>query len=139
MTNRKKQPDDGQEWTTEQEDPQTYAIIGAAMEVHKVLGNGFLEAVYAEALSAELSLRKIPFKREVEFQVRFKDVILNSRYRVDFLCFENIIVEIKALPDLTNRERSQTINYLKASGLKKALLFNFGAPRLRFDRLVFNL
>ncbi|HOY66205.1 MAG TPA: GxxExxY protein [Candidatus Ozemobacteraceae bacterium] len=124
---------------SEREDPQTFVIIGAAMEVHRILGNGFLESVYHEALAAECALRSIPFKREVEFPIQFKNIQLSSKYRVDFLCYDEIIVELKALGDLTNRERSQTINYLKASGLNKAVLLNFGAPRLQYERFVFHL
>ncbi|OQA06481.1 MAG: hypothetical protein BWY66_01837 [bacterium ADurb.Bin374] len=123
----------------ERDDPQTYAVIGAAMDVHRILGNGFLENVYNEALAAEFTLRQIHFMREAEFPIRYKETVLTSKYRVDFLCSDEIVVELKALAELTNRERSQTINYLKASGLKKALLLNFGAPRLQFERFVFHL
>lgn len=124
---------------TERDDPQTYAVIGAAMEVHRILGNGFLENVYNEALAAEFMSRQIRFMREVEFPIRYKEMVLASKYRVDFLCCDEIVVELKALAELTNRERSQAINYLKASGLKKALLLNFGAPRLQYERFVFHL
>jgi GxxExxY protein len=119
-------------------DEQTYAIIGAAMEVHKTLGHGFLEAVYQEALAAELTLRTIPFRREVELPVHYKGIRLNAGYRVDFICYEEVIVELKALDSLTGRERAQVINYLKASGLSLALLFNFGASSLQHERLVHN-
>lgn len=100
---------------------------------------GFLENVYNEALAAEFTTRQIHFIREVEFPIRYKEAMLASKYRVDFLCFDEVVVELKALAELTNRERSQTINYLKASGLKKALLLNFGAPSLKYERFVFHL
>ncbi|PIQ96123.1 MAG: GxxExxY protein [Nitrospinae bacterium CG11_big_fil_rev_8_21_14_0_20_56_8] len=117
-------------------DEQTYAIIGAAMEVHKTLGHGFLEAVYQEALAVEFTERAIPFRREVELPVRYKGIRLNTAYRADFVCYEEIIVELKALDNLTGRERAQVLNYLKAGGLSRALLFNFGGSSLQHERLV---
>ncbi len=80
-----------------QRDEKTYAIIGVAMEVHKQLGYGFLEGVYQEALALEMSLRQVPFEREVKLPVYYKNQKLNTSYRVDFVCFENIVVELKAL------------------------------------------
>lgn len=115
-------------------DPQTYAIIGAAIEVHKQLGNGFLEAVYHEALAIELSRQKIPFKHEVTLHIKYKGQQLNARYRADFICFETVIAEIKALKQLSGVEESQIINYLKATGLKTGLLLNFGTPTLAYKR-----
>ncbi len=115
-------------------DPETYAIIGAAIEVHKQLGNGFLEAVYHEALAIELSRRNILFKHEVTLHVKYKGQQLNAKYRADFICFETIIVEIKALNRLSGVEESQIINYLKATGLQTGLLLNFGAPSLTYKR-----
>jgi GxxExxY protein len=118
-------------------DPQTYAIIGAALEVHRELGHGFLEAVFQEALELEFSLRAIPFRSEVEIPVFYKGNKLACGYRADFICYGEILVEIKALVKLTPREEAQVINYLKATRLQRALLFNFGATSLEHKRLVF--
>ena len=121
---------------TNHRDPRTYAIIGAAMEVHSHLGNGFLEAVYQEAMAIELTRKQIPFHREVCFPVFYKGQELNTHYRADFICFDAVVVELKALPKLTGVEESQLINYLKGTGLKIGLLINFGAPSLDYKRLV---
>jgi GxxExxY protein len=120
-------------------DPKTYAIIGAAMEVHKELGHGFLEAVYQEAFACELTLRGIPFLREHPIPVLYKGEQLGTPYRADFLCFNAVIVELKALSALSGVEEAQVIHYLKATGHAKGLLLNFGAPSLQYKRLVFNL
>lgn len=119
-------------------DPQTYAIIGAAMAVHRELGHGFLEAVYQAALACEFSLRGIPFDREVRLPVSYRGEVI-AEYQADFICFGEVIVELKALQKLTGVEESQVINYLKATGLQRGLLLNFGAPSLQYKRLVFNL
>jgi GxxExxY protein len=120
----------------EADDPQSYAIIGAGMEVHSELGPGFAEPVFQEAFAIELGLRQIEFQREHALQIRYKGHMLNCGYRPDFICFDSIVVELKALPKLTNAEISQTINYLKASGLHVGLLLNFGGPNLEFRRFV---
>ena len=117
-------------------DPRTYAIIGAAMEVHGVLGRGFLEIVYQEALEIELERRSISFRREAPIKITYKSQLLAAGYKVDFLCFEEVIVEIKALARLSVIEEAQVINYLKASGFKAGLLLNFGALRLEYRRFV---
>ncbi|MFZ1755824.1 MAG: GxxExxY protein [Caldilineaceae bacterium] len=117
-------------------DPQTYAIIGAAMEVHSQLGSGFLEAVYQEALLLELIARNIPANREVELPITYKGQRLATHYRADFICFQQVIVEVKALDKLTGVEIPQVLNYLKATGLKVALLLNFGAKSLEYKRFV---
>jgi GxxExxY protein len=119
-------------------DPQTYAIIGAAMEVHRELGHGFLEAVYQEALALELTARGIPFQREVPLQVKYKGQLLVCTYRADFICFGEILVELKAIEKLGDADKSQVINYLNAAQLARALLFNFGSPSLEYERLVLN-
>ena len=120
----------------EEKDPQTYAIIGAAMEVHRQLGHGFLEAVYQEALAKELKLRNIPFEREVELVISYKGEPLVSKYRADFICFGEVILELKTASRLTSADEAQVINYLKATGLHRALLINFGTSSLQYERKV---
>ncbi len=117
-------------------DERTYAIIGAAMEVHSTLEHGFLEAVYREALAFELESREVPFQKEVPLPIRYKGRSLGTPYRADFICFDQMIVELKALGSITGIEESQVINYLKATGLEIGLLLNFGAPRLQQKRLI---
>jgi len=120
-------------------DERTYAIIGAAMEVHKELGCGFLEAVYQEGLEREFTIEQIPFKAQPIIQIRYKGQPLNKTYQPDFVYYEEIIVEIKAISGLTGLEEAQLINYLKATGLKIGLLLNFGAKSLEHKRLAYNL
>jgi len=117
-------------------DPETYAIIGAAMAVHGELGHGFLEPVYQAALEQEFRSQEIPFRREVEIPVSYKGKSLDVSYRADFVCFGNIIVELKALQKLSGVEESQVLNYLKATGLEKGLLINFGTASLQHRRFV---
>lgn len=117
-------------------DPLTYAIIGAAMEVHRELGSGFLEQVYQEALAIEFQNREIPFAREEELLVCYKGQPLNSRYRTDFICFNSIVVEIKAIRELSKADEAQIIHYLKATEKKLGLLLNFGTTSLQYCRFV---
>jgi GxxExxY protein len=108
------------------------------MEVHSQLGPGFLEAVYQEALAIELGLRQIPYKREVELPVSYKEHRLATHYRADFVCYDEVIVELKALSKLGGVEQAQLINYLKATGLETGLLLNFGTRSLEFKRVVYS-
>ncbi len=115
-------------------DPRTYAVIGAAMEVHKQLGCGFLEPVYQEALAIEFSKRNIPFRREVRLPILYKGQLLTTVYCADFICFDSVAVELKALAHMSGTEEAQLINYLKATGYEVGLLANFGG--LQHRRLV---
>ena len=122
----------------DQRDPQTYAIIGAAMAVHSELGPGFLEAVYQEALEIELQSRNIVFVSQPAISIQYKGQPLQSAYRADLLCFDRVIVEIKAINSTIDVHEAQLINYLKATGKTVGLLLNFGTPSLAYKRLVYN-
>jgi len=115
---------------------ESYRIIGAAMEVHKELGPGFLEAVYQEAFEIELQRQNIPYEREKLLNIFYKGVKLKKRYEADFVCFDNIIVELKAMEDFNNDHVAQVLNYLKITGFKLGLLFNFGRESLQIKRLI---
>jgi GxxExxY protein len=117
-------------------DPETYAVIGATMAVHRELGSGFLEAVYQEALEREFIFQEIPHTREQELPIQYRGERLRTCYKADFICFNSIIVELKALCDLSGTEEAQVLNYLKASKKKKALLLNFGTNSLQYRRFV---
>lgn len=120
-------------------DPETYAIIGAAMSVHRTLGCGFLEAVYQEALAVELQVCSIPYEREKVLPIFYRGNMLRTSYKADFVCSGTVIVELKALSCFSGKEEAQIINYLKASGLQKALLLNFGSSSLQYKRFVYKL
>lgn len=106
------------------------------MEVHRNLGCGFLEPVYQEALAIEFTNRHIPFVREVKLALAYKGQTLDSRYCADFICFNSVVVELKALARMSGTEEAQVINYLKATGHKVGLLINFGARSLEHRRFV---
>ena len=115
---------------------EVYAIVGAAFEVHKELGPGFLEAVYQEALAIEFQARGIPFEKEMWMLLWYKERQLEKRYKADFVCYEKIVVKLKALAQLSGNEQAKIINYLKASETKVAVLLNFGRPSLEWKRFV---
>jgi len=117
---------------------EIYSIVGAAMEVSNELGTGFLEAVYQEALGIELKSRAIPFVAQPTVQITYKGRPLSKEYIPDFVCFDQIIVEIKAIKTLTNIEQAQLLNYLKAARKPVGLLLNFGAPKLEWKRMAFS-
>ncbi len=106
---------------------EVYAIVGAAMDVYNELGAGFLEQVYQEAFEIELSLRNIPFEAQKELPIYYKEHRLKKSYFADFVDYDKIVVEIKALDRLTSKEESQLLHYLKATGFEVGLLINFGA------------
>lgn len=105
---------------------QSYAINGAAMNVYNALGHGFLEAVYQEAFELEFIKRGIPYEREKELKIFYEGKELRQTYKADFVCYGDIIVELKAVAHLDDSHRSQVFNYLKATGFKLGLLYNFG-------------
>jgi len=120
----------------DERDPQTHAIIGAAMEVHSELGAGFLESVYQEALERELRSRGIPFASQIELPIMYKGERLRTTFRSDLVCYLEVVVELKSIKTLTNVDEAQLLNYLKATGLKRGLLLNFGANRLEVKRMI---
>ena len=115
---------------------EAYQIIGAAMAVHNELGSGMREIVYGDALEIELKLRGIPFQREQTFNVVYKGVELQHKFKCDFVCFKNIIVELKAEKGLTDIDRSQIINYLKITKYPLGILINFGESSLMYERYI---
>jgi GxxExxY protein len=116
---------------------ETYRILGACFEVYKTMGCGFLEAGYQECLRLEFELQGIPFKEKVPLHLTYKGKVLTQGYEPDFLCFEKIIVEIKAVRDLDDAHRSQTHNYIHGTGLRLGLLVNFGHhPKLEYERII---
>ena len=121
-----------------EKDQESYQVIGAAMEVHRELRHGFLEAVYQDALAVEFATRGILFEREKLLHVRYKGGVLPSFYKADFVCFGTLLVECKALSKLSGAETAQVLNYLRITGLPKALLLNFGTPSLEYKRHVFS-
>ena len=115
---------------------ECYEIIGCCMEVHSELGCGFLEAVYQEALELSFMDTEIPFEREVQLDVFYKGRELNKKYFADFICFDEVIVELKAVNQLSDVHYAQVLNYLKATGKRVGLLVNFGAKSLQYKRVI---
>jgi GxxExxY protein len=116
---------------------EVFAIIGAAIEVHRELGPGFLEAVYQEAMEIELADRGIPFLAQEPLTIRFKARVLKKRYEPDLLCYNLVIAELKALSQLSGADEAQLLNYLKATGLRVGLLINFGSVgKLEWKRYI---
>jgi GxxExxY protein len=116
---------------------EVFKIVGAAIEVHRDLGSGFLEPVYQEAMSIELASSSIPFEAQRVLQILYKGHRLEKEYVPDFVCYQQIIVELKALDHLTSKEEAQVLNYLKATKFRVALLLNFGSHgKLQWKRLV---
>ena len=116
---------------------ESYRIMGACFEVYKEKGNGFVEPVYQECLAIELQMQEIPFVEQVELCLEYKARPLKQKYKPDFVCFDKIILEIKAVSKLTDEHRAQVHNYLKATRYKLGLLVNFGHyPKVEWERIV---
>ena len=116
---------------------ETYKIRGAIFEVYKEIGAGFLEAVYQECLEKEFKLQGIPFRSQEQIQLTYKGETLKQTYNPDFICFNKIIVEIKAVKEIGNEHQAQVINYLKATYMELGLLVNFGSyPKAQVKRLI---
>lgn len=115
---------------------QTGIIIGIAFQIHNLLGKGFLEIVYKDAMEYELRKRNIPYEREKEYSIWYKEVILPHKFYADFVVFGNIIVEIKAQEGIADVHYAQTINYLRVSGCKVGLILNFGESSMKLKRIV---
>lgn len=115
---------------------ESYQIIGICMEVHRNLGNGFLEIVYKDALEYEFNQNSISFEREKEYIVNYKSTKLPHKFYADFVIFDKIILEIKSMSGLADEHMAQTMNYLKVSGNGLGLLVNFGQPSLQYKRIV---
>ena len=110
-------------------------ILKACFEVHNELGNGFLEPVYQEALELELKNQKIPYEREKLLPIVYKGHVLNKEYYADFVCYDSVVVELKAVSVLAKAHRAQVLNYLKAADKKVGLLVNFGCNSLKWERI----
>ena len=115
---------------------EVFQIVGAAMNVHRYFGPGFTEKVYPEALQVEFQKQEIPYKRENPIRAKYHDIELNAEFVPDFICYNDIVVELKAVKELDDIHRSQAINYGKVAGTKLSLLINFGEPSLRYERYV---
>lgn len=116
---------------------ESYKIIGACMEVHRELGFGFKEIIYKDALEIEFKNSEIPYQRERLYKIEYKGKLLRRRYPADFVVYDSIILEIKAMPMIINNFVLQTRNYLKASGIRLGIIVNFGESSLKYKRVVF--
>jgi GxxExxY protein len=116
---------------------ESYEISGICMEIHRVLGIGFKEPVYKDAMSIEFAKAFIPFEREKKFDIEYKGIILIHKFFADFVAYHSIILEIKVAPFIIDRFVAQTINYLKASGMKLGIIINFGERSLTYKRIIF--
>ena len=114
---------------------EAYQIIGLCMEVHKILGKGHSEVVYKDALEYEFRTNNIPFEREKEYKIQYKEIILPRKYNADFVVYNEIIFEVKAISNLTISDTKQTLNYLASSKNKLGLLVNFGEDSLKYKRI----
>jgi GxxExxY protein len=115
---------------------ETYTIIGLCMEVHKILGKGHSEVVYKDALEYEFKLNSIPFEREKKYEIEYKDIVLPRKYVADFVVYDEIILEAKAIECFSNSNIKQTLNYLAASKNQLGLLVNFGEDSLKYRRII---
>ncbi|GAB3648473.1 hypothetical protein GCM10028791_12300 [Echinicola sediminis] len=115
---------------------EAFEIVGAAMDVHRHLGAGFLEAVYQEALEIELARREIPFCSYQRLTIKYKGVSLSKMYIADLVCYNKVILELKALSNLAPEHEAQLLNYLKATGYRLGILLNFGENSLTYKRMV---
>ena len=115
---------------------ECYKIIGICMEVHNILGKGHSEVVYKDALEYELKINSIPFEREKIYEISYKDIILPRKYVADFVIYDEIIFEVKAISQLTNSDIKQTLNYLASSKNKLGMLVNFGEDSLKYKRII---
>jgi GxxExxY protein len=115
---------------------ESYKIVGSCFSVHKKLGSGFLESVYQEALEKQFIKDGIPYIREKKLRIQFDDILLDKFFKSDFVCFEEIIVELKATPMIYKRDEEQLLNYLKATNLKLGILVCFGSRSLTYKRLI---
>jgi GxxExxY protein len=115
---------------------ETYQLNGIALEIHRILGRGFLEIVYKDALELELRKREISFTREKEYRVEYKEIILPHKFYADFVVLDEIIVEVKAQKGIAEEHYSQVLNYLAVSKCKIGLIYNFGEPSLVIKRVI---
>lgn len=120
-------------------DERTYRINGAAMEVHRILHRGLLESIYCEALAIEFRLRNVPFVAQVPCQIHYKGHPLTGFHRIDFICFDAVVVEVKAVSATTPADEAQVLNYLALSGRRVGVLLNFGQRSLEHKRFVLDL